>query len=49
MSTKDATFGILSSTLDKQTYCRDKAFWAVESNKGKANCSKYMNAKAIQD
>lgn len=43
MSTANATFGILSTNLDKQTYCRDKAIWDVKSNTGKANCSKYMN------
>ena len=47
MSTDAAKFGILSTNLDKQTYCRESAIWDVKSNEGKTHCTDYMDASTI--
>ena len=49
LSTDKAKFGILSTELDKQTYCRDKAIWNVTSNIGRANCTEYMTPSLIEN
>jgi hypothetical protein len=38
-----AKFGILSTDLDKQTYCRDKAIWQKNKKSEVADCTKFMN------
>jgi hypothetical protein len=48
LSTDKAKFGILSTELDKQTYCRDNATWTVPSNIGRANCTEYMTPSLIE-
>ena len=42
-------FGILSTALDKQTYCTNPAIWETTDNKGKAKCSDLMDRKVITD
>ena len=43
MSTDHAKFGVLSTSLDKQTYCRSEAVFKNPSNKDFLNCTKYVN------
>lgn len=45
-----ADFGILSTTLDKQNYCTNKAIWEGDnSKKTKADCTSLMDKTYIQD
>jgi hypothetical protein len=49
LSTDKAKYGIMSLDLNKQTYCRNEAIFAVESNKKKVDCSKFMTKDNISD
>jgi hypothetical protein len=49
MSTSKAKFGIMSTDLDKQSYCLETAIWNTKVNKKStvAHCSDYMNTAEI--
>jgi hypothetical protein len=49
LATDKAKFGIMSTDLDKQIYCRESAIWAVKSNKNRVKCSDFMNKQKITD
>ena len=49
LNTTKAKYGVLSTELDKQTYCRDNATWSVPSNKGRANCTEYITPSLIEN
>jgi hypothetical protein len=47
LSADKATFGVLSTALDKQTYCRNEAVFVNPTNKNKANCTKFIDHTKI--
>jgi len=47
LSADKATFGVLSTALDKQTYCRNKPVFDIPANKNKVNCTKFIDHTTI--
>jgi hypothetical protein len=49
LSADKAKFGVLSTALDKQTYCRTDAVFNVKNtaNKNKVDCSKFINSESV--